>query len=53
MINFIFTVNVIVPDSLSCGKWEENPNSCVDNDLGPNVPNVKLIEDILIFQTDT
>ena len=38
MLNFIFIVNVIVPDSLYCGKWEENSNSCVDNDLSPNVP---------------
>ena len=32
-------------DSLYCGKWEK---SCCDLDLGPIVPNVDFVQDILI-----
>ena len=32
-------------DSLYCGKWEK---SCCDLELGPIVPNVDFVQDILI-----
>ena len=37
------------PESLYCSKWKNISKSCRDLDLGPTMPNIKLVRFIFIY----